>query len=633
MGAVYFSLDIHLVECIKKVLPLPIFFETGTFKGDTVDLMLPYFDRLITAELSEPLWEEVTKRFSGEKKVEPYLGNSSGVIAKLRPTLEKASVLYWLDAHWCVADNTLGEKSQCPLLEEIYAIGQLNGESIILIDDARLFLASPLVPHEISHWPSIDSIFNALKQISSQHKLVVVNDVIIYYPKNISENIIGYARKHGVDWLIASQSYAENIKLRDKNIELRGMLDEKQIELNNMYASTSSLLAQCHEKDALICHLTDTVGSLQNVCEERLALIQLLDEAVTYLRNGSEKSDASNHQNGIKNEELYSIFCKNRNLRNKYNFFSEARNFYLRIINRIRAIFRVRLGVLRQHPPVPLALYAYKNLGIAKRAPLKISIVTPCRNHAAFIERTMKSILDQKYPDLEYFVQDGDSGDGTKEILQKYSNLLTGWESIADGGQSHAINMGLRKTTGEIMAWLNSDDILLPGALAYVSDYFRSHPDVDVIYGHRILIDENDQQIGRWMLPPHNNEALSWSDFIPQETLFWRRRIWDKVGSQIDESFQFAMDWDLLIRFREAGASFACVPRFIGGFRIHSQQKTSANIGDIGIKEMNRIRERVLGFVPRDQEVNQALLPFLRRHVLTDLWWRIRNKLGMSLCK
>lgn len=298
--------------------------------------------------------------------------------------------------------------------------------------------------------------------------------------------------------------------------------------------------------------------------------------------------------------------------------------------HRLRAIFSFRLGHLVQHGPKALRLPAHYARSIHVKHPPKISIVTPSFKQAEYIERTIKSVLDQNYPNLEYYVQDGGSQDGTEDILRSYTDKLTGWESRPDSGQSHAINLGMQKTTGEIMAWLNSDDILLPGALAYISDYFSRHPDVDVIYGHRILIDEHDQQIGRWMLPAHDNDVLSWSDFIPQETLFWRRSIWEKVGGQIDESFRFAMDWDLLIRFRDAGARFARLPRFLGGFRIHMRQKTSAEISGIGIQEMIRIRERLLGRVPTDAEIYMAILPYLRMHRITDLWWRVRNKFNMS---
>jgi hypothetical protein len=241
MGAVTFSLDVQLVTGLKKVLPLSIFFETGTFKGDTVNAMLPYFDRLVTAELSEPLWEEVTERFANEEKVEPYLGNSPEVIAKFRLALKDSSVLYWLDAHWCVADDTTGEKSQCPLLEEIHAIGQLNESSIILIDDARLFLAPPPEPHEISQWPSIDSIITALRQTSSRHELSVVNDVIIFYPKLVRDSVISYAKKQGIDWLRASQSLLENM-------DLRRALEEKHEALMRL---TESLV----EKEVVIQEL------------------------------------------------------------------------------------------------------------------------------------------------------------------------------------------------------------------------------------------------------------------------------------------------------------------------------------------------------------------------------------------
>jgi len=179
------------------------------------------------------------------------------------------------------------------------------------------------------------------------------------------------------------------------------------------------------------------------------------------------------------------------------------------------------------------------------------------------------------------------------------------------------------------MAWLNSDDILLPGTLGYVADYFNRHPEIDVIYGHRILIDENDKQIGRWIVPRHDDKVLSWADYVPQETMFWRRSIWEKAGSQIDESFRFAMDWDLLIRFREAGARFARLPRFLGAFRIHPHQKTSAAISEIGFQEMDRIRERVHGRVPSSLEVRKAVLPYLLKHVITDVGWRIRNRLGV----
>ena len=287
-----------------------------------------------------------------------------------------------------------------------------------------------------------------------------------------------------------------------------------------------------------------------------------------------------------------------------------------------------RLGILQQHPPRPLRLPAHYRDPVKLVDAQSISLVTPSFRQAAFIERTILSVLEQSYPSLEYFVQDGGSQDGTRAILERYADRLAGWDSRPDNGQAAAINAGFARTKGEIMGWINSDDVLLPGALACVGDFFQRHPEVDVVYGHRMLIDEDDRQIGRWVMPAHDDAVLSWADFVPQETLFWRRRIWDEAGGRVDESFRFALDWDLLVRFREAGARFVRLPRFLGGFRIHSQQKTSASITEIGFQEMDRIRERVLGRVPSRIEVRNAIAPYMLKHVLSDLPWRIRERLG-----
>jgi FkbM family methyltransferase len=298
------------------------------------------------------------------------------------------------------------------------------------------------------------------------------------------------------------------------------------------------------------------------------------------------------------------------------------------IARHVRAMLSPRLGNLNQYPPRKLSLPSRSPVALPNVTP-SISIVTPSFRQGAFVERTLLSVLDQRYPNLEYFVQDGGSQDSTVATLQKHNARLAGWVSEQDSGQSQAINRGFAKTSGEIMAWLNSDDLLLPGALATVADYFNRHPEVDVLYGNRLLIDEDGMEIGRWLMPGHNNSVLSWVDYVPQETLFWRRRIWNRVGGQVDESFRFAMDWDLLVRFRDAGAKFAHIPKFMGAFRIHEQQKTSANINDIGHQEMDRIRVRLLGRLPDRKEIRNAAMPYMLRHIAFDLGYRIKTKLGI----
>jgi glycosyltransferase involved in cell wall biosynthesis len=286
--------------------------------------------------------------------------------------------------------------------------------------------------------------------------------------------------------------------------------------------------------------------------------------------------------------------------------------------------------VFYQNRPRPIVIPKHYTRVRPLASPPVISIVTPNFNHGKFIERTIKSVLDQRYPRLEYIVQDAGSTDETREILDRYRDSLAHVASKPDKGQAEGLNRGFRRATGEILAYLNSDDLLLPGALHYVARFFHEHPDVDVVYGHRVVIDEYDAEIGRWVLPPHDDEILSWADYVPQETLFWQRRVWEKVGGSIDESFRFAIDWDLLLRFRDAGANFVRLPRFLGAFRAHPHQKTSAEMRDIGSQEMDRIRERCHGRAVSWEEIRRQARPYLCRHLVYDKLYRWGRAAGLT---
>jgi glycosyltransferase involved in cell wall biosynthesis len=293
-----------------------------------------------------------------------------------------------------------------------------------------------------------------------------------------------------------------------------------------------------------------------------------------------------------------------------------ANGFRRWIRRRMATFFSPKLGLLFQYSPRPLPRLRH-DTHPRQLAPLpRISIVTPSLNQAAYLERTIRSVLDQDYPALEYIVADGGSSDETVAILERYRSALQSCESAPDRGRASALNRAFARSSGEIMAWLNSDDLLLPRALHTVAAFLASHPEVDVVYGHRLIIDEHDLEVGRWVLPPHDDAALSWADFIPQESLFWRRRIWERVGGAVDESFQFALDWDLILRFRAVGAKFARIPRFLGAFRIYSQQKTEARMETDGHPEVARIRERCHGRVVSQDEIEAKLRPYLRRHLL-----------------
>ncbi|MFN3623157.1 MAG: glycosyltransferase family 2 protein [Hyphomicrobium sp.] len=290
--------------------------------------------------------------------------------------------------------------------------------------------------------------------------------------------------------------------------------------------------------------------------------------------------------------------------------------------------FMPRLGRLRQYAPRQVTKQSDVPQAWKGSYPT-ISLVTPSFNQGHFIADTLDSVLGQGYPALEYVVQDGGSTDGTADVLRRYAGRLAAWRSQPDGGQADAVNKGFEGTRGEVMGWLNSDDLLLPGALATVARYFAEHPDVDVVYGDRLLIDEEGREVGRWILPGHDGNVLRWIDFIPQETVFWRRRIWDAAGGMVDDSFHFAMDWDLLARFQAAGARFAHIPRFLGAFRIHSEQKTSAQIRT-GKAEMNRVRMTTLGRVPSRLEVILAATPYLLRHMGVDACYSLSSAWGVK---
>jgi glycosyltransferase involved in cell wall biosynthesis len=266
-----------------------------------------------------------------------------------------------------------------------------------------------------------------------------------------------------------------------------------------------------------------------------------------------------------------------------------------------------------QYPPHPIDLAAHPLPPLPPADAPRIAIVTPSYNHARFLDATIDSVLRQNYSNLFYHVQDGASTDGTVELLKSRGERIS-WRSEPDSGQSHAINLGFAGVDSDIMAYLNSDDMLLPGTLAYVANFFQARPDVDIVYGHRVFVDKNGMEVGRAVLPAHDGKALRYADYVPQETMFWRRRVWDTLKS-IDESFHYAMDWDFILRAQEAGFKFARLPRFLACFRVHDEQKTAATY-HIGRREMRDLRLRSLGFVPSQTEIRRAVAPYVLRQFI-----------------
>jgi glycosyltransferase involved in cell wall biosynthesis len=204
----------------------------------------------------------------------------------------------------------------------------------------------------------------------------------------------------------------------------------------------------------------------------------------------------------------------------------------------------------------------------------RITVVTPSFNQAQFVEATLRSVLDQDYPDLEYIVLDGGSSDGSVEIIERYAPRLAYWHSRKDAGQADAIATGFEMSTGEVLCWLNSDDVLLPGALRIVGEYFRRHRRVGFLYGNRLVIDAAGREIGRHVWPwliTRSHWALGQP--LAQECCFWRRDLYERAGG-IDRSKFFIMDYDLFFRMWKVGR-FRKTPAFLGCIRVHEATKNT----------------------------------------------------------
>lgn len=221
MGAIHFSIDQKLIETLKKAIDFEVFVETGTFKGDTVDLVKNKFTQVFSVELSNFYYQAAKERFEKSLNVFLYNGDSPSFLKELHDQLNNQSVIYWLDAHWCCDSFTAGQTSQCPLINELKAIKKLNDKSVIIIDDARLFLCTPPEPHEVSDWPNFDEIIKNLYVLSDCHQITVVNDCILFFPKNIDSVVMDFSKKYGVDWYeIYSQSLKYGVLDNNKTMDI-----------------------------------------------------------------------------------------------------------------------------------------------------------------------------------------------------------------------------------------------------------------------------------------------------------------------------------------------------------------------------------------------------------------------------
>ncbi len=218
----------------------------------------------------------------------------------------------------------------------------------------------------------------------------------------------------------------------------------------------------------------------------------------------------------------------------------------------------------------------------------KLSIITPSYDQAQYLEQTILSVLQQNYEALEFIIIDGGSTDGSVEVICKYENELAFWVSERDRGQAHALNKGLERATGEIVAYLNSDDLYLPGAFAAVVNYFRDHPECEWLCGDTVMFgNEQEEVLISANVPKSAAHALSWAYKAPQPGMFWKREL---LREGFDDRWRYCFDHELYVRLLHAGHKCEHLPVTLAAYRLHPASKTIAE-GDLFDRDFDQIAE------------------------------------------
>lgn len=230
-----------------------------------------------------------------------------------------------------------------------------------------------------------------------------------------------------------------------------------------------------------------------------------------------------------------------------------------------------------------------------------LSIVTPSYNQGKFLRAAMRSVLEQQEVTLEYIVMDGGSTDGSPDIIREYTSRLHHWRSAPDAGHYAAINEGFSQSTGEVMAWLNSDDQYLPGALSIVAEIFASFPEIEWLTtlfpmrwderGRAVRCSARKGYSKAAFLTGENMPLGDWysEGCIQQETTFWRRSLWERAGGALDTQWKLAADFELWARFFKFAELYS-VDTPLGGFRGHGDQKTNLQRGAYQSEAMEILR-------------------------------------------
>lgn len=258
----------------------------------------------------------------------------------------------------------------------------------------------------------------------------------------------------------------------------------------------------------------------------------------------------------------------------------------------------------------------------------RISIVCPSFNQGQYLEKSILSVLNQEYPNLEYIIIDGGSTDNSVEVIRKYESRLAYWVSEPDRGQSHAINKGLQKASGDWFAWLNADDVYLDQTLWKIAEIAHRNPEAQWIVGTTIVADENLQEIWRF-LPQYtpgeqrNPRSGSWVDFVcskksgtalPQPSSFWSRKVIEQTGL-LDETYHYAMDHELYVRIARSGIRPLCIDEPLAFYRTNQHSKTSQGKLRFWREELRVLDENLTYADSHEQKILLSYRSWLRRHI------------------
>jgi len=237
-----------------------------------------------------------------------------------------------------------------------------------------------------------------------------------------------------------------------------------------------------------------------------------------------------------------------------------------------------------------------------------VSVITPSYNQSRYLEQTIRSVLEQNYPRLEYFVMDGGSTDASVEIIRRYENRLAGWVSEPDRGQADAINKGFRRATGEIIAWLNSDDVYQPGVIQKAVNAFAQHPAAAMIYGDVLSIDENSRPFNLQTFRAFTLPDLMAFNIISQPAVFMRRAALEQAGF-LDPTYHLLLDHHLWLRMARL-APLIYLPETLAAARYHAEAKNLSRTADFGREAL-----RLVEWMRADPQFS-ALFEQNRRRIL-----------------